>query len=113
MTDIAKKHASLTVKNIGKIVEDFATNRVRWTRPRDQTGKPKENRRNVHLGDWATYLKNQARTDADGSLRLSNCEFTVDDDVRGAFTDDELAELQRDDFEARKKAVRREKQHGK
>ncbi len=72
-SDIVNKHTlvdmPLTVKQLAVIVEDFATHRVRWTRPRDKQGKPIGNRRNVHLGNWAAYCKKQRGTDADGFPR--------------------------------------------
>lgn len=60
-TEIVSKHTPaempLTVKQLTPILEDYAVNRVRWTRPAGKDGKPRPNRRNVHLTDWLAYVE--------------------------------------------------------
>ncbi len=53
------EHVALTsIKEITKVLEDFRTNGVRWTRPPSQTkGAPHPRRRSVHLVDWDRYVK--------------------------------------------------------
>lgn len=75
MTSHTPENAGITVKHVSKIVGDFTANRVRWTRPTDKQGKPIVNRRSVHLGDWAGYLKRQAGTDEEGFPRLGDAEI--------------------------------------
>ena len=49
--------ALTTIKEITKVLEDFPTNRVRWTRPPSKaSGVPHPQRRSVHLVDWETYV---------------------------------------------------------
>ena len=48
---------TLTAKMLSALVEDYSKNRVRWTRPiSEKTGKPHQQRRSVHLGDWIRYV---------------------------------------------------------
>ena len=48
---------SLTHKDLTRILEDYAANQIRWTRPLGKDGKPRRNRRNVHLADWLAYIE--------------------------------------------------------
>ncbi|MBI5863437.1 MAG: hypothetical protein HZB38_02775 [Planctomycetes bacterium] len=77
--DILAKHTPadlpVSMKELGTIIENFHTNRVRWTRPLGKNGQPVPNRRNVHLGDWSAYLKRRADPESDGFPRLSETEF--------------------------------------
>lgn len=46
-----------TIKEILKVLKDFPTNRVRWTRPPSKkTGTPHPQRRSIHLVDWKEYV---------------------------------------------------------
>lgn len=64
--------ALTTIKEVTKVLEDFPTNRVRWTRPPGKTsGAPHPKRRSVHLVDWEAYvdrLKNQGPTTSEESI---------------------------------------------
>jgi hypothetical protein len=64
----------LTPKKVAMIVEDYENNRVRWTRPIGRNGKPMQNRRSVHMGDWAEYCKKQTGIDAEGFSPLAKGE---------------------------------------
>ncbi len=63
----------ITSKEIVAIVEDYGTNRVRWTRPFGKSGRPTMNRRSIHLADWAEYLKRRKPTN--DFPRLSEAEI--------------------------------------
>lgn len=78
--DVLTKHMpadlSILMKQLGTILEDYRTNRIRWTRPLGKNGQPMRNRRSVHLGDWAAYIaKRQANPESDGFPRLSETEL--------------------------------------
>ncbi len=77
--DILAKHTpaelAISMKELGTILEDYDTNRVRWTRPRGKNGQPVPNRRSVHLGDWVAYSKRRTNPESDGFPRLSPTEL--------------------------------------
>jgi len=60
-SDIVSKHAPaalcLTIKQLTQILEDYPTNRIRWTRPPGKKGNPRPNRRSVHLADFFDYVE--------------------------------------------------------
>lgn len=64
-SEIVSKHTPtsipVTSKELPGILEDFATNRVKWTRPPGKDGKPRSNRRNVHLTEWLDYIRRRER----------------------------------------------------
>ena len=78
VTDIVSDHTPpselITPRDVGRIVEDYVTNRIRWSRPRDKRGRPIPNRRVIHLVDWYEYMKRLAGTNPDGSPRVSEEE---------------------------------------
>lgn len=55
----------LSERRLRTIIEDYTTNRIRWTRPLTKAGKPAQNRRHVHLNDWLDSLRRTCGT-ADG-----------------------------------------------
>lgn len=59
---ILTKHAPdwLTERKLTALLEDFQTCRIRWTRPLTRAGKPRSNRRNVHLSDFLNFLNQHA-----------------------------------------------------
>lgn len=70
MATILAEHAGelrgdLTERRLRTIIEDHATNRIRWTRPLTKDGKRAQNRRHVHLNDWLDWLRRTCGT-ADG-----------------------------------------------
>lgn len=77
--DILAEHTpaalSVSMKELGTILEDYHTNRVRWTRPLGRNGQPMRNRRSVHLGDWTAYVKRRLPAEEDGFPRLSETEL--------------------------------------
>jgi hypothetical protein len=77
--DILAEHTpdalSVSMKELGTILEDYHTNRVRWTRPLGKNGQPKRNRRSVHLGDWTAYVKRRVPAEEDGFPRLTEAEL--------------------------------------
>jgi hypothetical protein len=77
--DILAKHTPadlpISMKELRTILEDYDTNRVRWTRPLAKNGQPVPNRRSVHLGDWVAYLKRRTNPESDGFPRLSATEL--------------------------------------
>ncbi|MEW6200046.1 MAG: hypothetical protein AB1601_15455 [Planctomycetota bacterium] len=77
--DILAKHTpaelKISIKELGTILEDYHTNRVRWTRPLGRNGHPVPNRRNVHLGDWTAYVKRRLPAEEDGFPRLTEAEL--------------------------------------
>lgn len=79
MADIPAKHTpaalSVSMKELGTILEDYHTNRVRWTRPLDKNGQPIRNRRSVHLGDWTAYVKRRLPAEEDGFPQLTEAEL--------------------------------------
>ena len=69
-----------TIKEITKVLEDFPTNKVRWTRPPSKkSGAPHPQRRSVHLVDWETYVDRlkhpRAAADEVGFQDLSPAEI--------------------------------------
>lgn len=87
--------ALATIKEISRVIEDFSANSVRWTRPLSKnTGTPHPQRRRVHLSDWLAYV-NRSKT---------RPSLTTD---RG---DPDLAPAE---IDARKAAVRRDREAGK
>ncbi len=68
----------ISLKKLPTILQDFAANRVRWTRPRDKSGQPIPNRRSVHLADWLQYIDDQkcrvANSGDDGWPAMSEAE---------------------------------------
>ena len=61
MATILAKHcdeiALTTIKEMIRVLEEFSTNRVSWTRPLSKkTGDPHPQRRSVHLADWERYV---------------------------------------------------------
>jgi len=78
-TDILTEHTpaalSVSMKELGTILEDYHVNRIRWTRPLGKSRQPMRNRRSVHLGDWTAYVKRRVPADADGFPRLSEAEL--------------------------------------
>lgn len=84
----------LTVKQLTAIIRDYATAKIRWTRPTGKDGEPRPNRRNVHLTDWLAYVE---RRQADG--------FGAEDEAWPVVSEDETAE--------RTDAIRRQKSAGK
>lgn len=56
----------ISKKQLNAIVENYAENRVRWTRPLGRDGKPRPIRRSVHLADWAAYVDRRTGTDDAG-----------------------------------------------
>ena len=84
MTTILAKHcedvAVTTTKALTKVLENFSTNRVRWTRPLSKkTGAPHRQRRSVHLADWEHFVDRQKRqgpgTSDDGFPNLAPGEI--------------------------------------
>ncbi len=77
--DVLVKHTpaalSVSMKELGTILEDYHTNRVRWTRPLGKNGQPIRNRRSVHLGDWTAYVKRRLPAEEDGFPRLTEAEL--------------------------------------
>lgn len=77
--DILAEHTpaalSVSMKELGTILEDYHTNRVRWTRPLGKNGQPMRNRRSVHLGDWTAYVKRRSPAEEDGFPRLTEAEL--------------------------------------
>lgn len=65
------KLADLNDKKVGRIVENFDVNRVRWSRPSSRAGTLIKNRRLVHLGDWNDYEARQIGTHSDGWPRTT------------------------------------------
>lgn len=50
--------ALTSIKEIRKVLENFPTNRVRWTRPPSKkTGSPHPQRLSVHLVDWEQHVE--------------------------------------------------------
>lgn len=48
----------LSERQLVQIIEDYSTNKVRWTRPLTMiTGKPNGRRREIHLVDWLEYVE--------------------------------------------------------
>ncbi|MCK6458102.1 MAG: hypothetical protein L6Q92_16430 [Phycisphaerae bacterium] len=79
-TDILATHTPvglpITMDRLVAIIEDYDSNRVRWTRPRAKNGRPMRNRRSVHVGDWAQYVKRRLPPrDADGYPTLTKAEI--------------------------------------
>lgn len=78
-SDILTKHTpaalSVSMKELGTILKDYDTNRVRWTRPLGKNGRPVPNRRSVHLGDWVAYLRRRTNPESEGFPRLSETEL--------------------------------------
>jgi hypothetical protein len=64
----------ITWRKLPRILNDYATNRVRWTRPRAKSGRPVPNRRSLHLGDWTAYLKRRT-PELGGFPQLSEAEL--------------------------------------
>ena len=57
---IAEHCESLSIvspKQVTKLLDDFPSNAVRWTRPLSRHGSPHPQRRNVHLVDWEKFAK--------------------------------------------------------
>ena len=77
LNDHTPKKLVLTAKRQTVILENFSDHRIRWTRPEDKAGKPIENRRNVHLGDWISFCDKWAETDGEGFPRLSDSEVNT------------------------------------
>lgn len=50
-----QEHLSST--ELKRLSEDYSTKRIRWTRPFKDDGTPSQNRRSIHAGDWARYIK--------------------------------------------------------
>lgn len=79
VTDILAKHTPvdlvISMKELGTILEDYNTNRIRWTRPLGKNGQPIRNRRSVHLGDWTAYVKRLLPAGEDGFPRLTKAEL--------------------------------------
>lgn len=66
---------AISMKELGTILEDYNTNRIRWTPPLGKNGQPMRNRRSVHLGDWTAYVKWRLPDEADGFPRLTEAEL--------------------------------------
>lgn len=98
LVDIVNKHTpkevSITDKEIITILEDYEDNRIRWMRPAGKDGRPRQNRRNVHLSDWLAYVEQRYA----GVLAGHNEDWPV---------------VSEDEIEDRKDAVRRQKLTGK
>ncbi|MFQ5807429.1 MAG: hypothetical protein ACE5I3_13355, partial [Phycisphaerae bacterium] len=96
--DIVSKHTPakmpLTAKQLTQVLEDYGTNHIRWTRPAGRDGKPRKNRRSIHVTDWLAYVERQR---ASGVAADENGWPTV--------SSDEIAE--------RADAIRRQKPAGK
>lgn len=65
----------ISMDRLVAIIEDYDANRVRWTRPRTKNGRPRQNRRSVHLGDWAAYVNRRLAAEKDGFPRLTEAEI--------------------------------------
>jgi len=63
------------VKELGRILENYAETRVRWTRPAGKDGKPRLNRRLVHAGDWAAHVARCRGMNAVGEPRDDPAEI--------------------------------------
>jgi hypothetical protein len=78
-SDVLARHTPadlpISMKELGTILADYDTNRVRWTRPLGKNGQPMRNRRSVHLGDWTAYVKRRSPNEADGFPRLTDAEL--------------------------------------
>lgn len=61
LTAIVTRHSPveppLTKKQIVRILEDYGTNKIRWTRPLGKDGEPRSNRRSIHLADWLDFVE--------------------------------------------------------
>jgi len=75
LTKFTPPELSVTMKELVRILTDYHTNRVRWTRPFDKKGRPIPNRRSVHLNDWAAYVKRRMPADEKIWPRLSEAEL--------------------------------------
>jgi hypothetical protein len=77
--DILAEHTpvdpAISMKELGTILEEYGTNRVRWTRPLGKNGQPMRNRRRVHLGDWTAYVKRRLPAEEDGFPRMTEAEL--------------------------------------
>lgn len=56
---------TITAKMLGETVEKYTANHIRWTRPMSKSGEPHPKRRNVHLGDWLSYIKRYSQQNGD------------------------------------------------
>ena len=65
-------------KALGLIVEDFTTNKIRWTRPKTKNGKPHSKRRSVHIVDWMKYVEKSDCVDTEGFPCLTNEEIEAE-----------------------------------
>jgi hypothetical protein len=84
---------NMPVRDVVKVIESYAVNHVRWTRPLGDNGKPHPKRRNVHLGDWHEYVKRQtAPADPSPAAPLA---ANTDPQVAGTFSTAELDALDR------------------
>jgi hypothetical protein len=97
VTEILNKHTppdlDINMKRLIKILEDFQQTRVRWTRPKGPDGQPWEFRRSVHLADWIAFCERfQQGAGAAGEYWPSTTE---------------------EELQARAKAIRSGKGHGK
>jgi len=94
---IADHCAEIGIKSpreVVRVVEDYETYHIRWTRPRSRhTNRPLLQRRSVHLADWLTFAARRS-TNRD---RVSN---------EKGFPD-----IHPDEIEARTRAVRRSAKH--
>lgn len=75
LADHTPAELAISMKELGTIIEDYHTNRVRWTRPLGKDGRPIPNRRSVHLGDWTAYVKRRLPAEEDGFPRLTEAEL--------------------------------------
>ena len=66
LTDFTPENLFISLKKLAQIVEDYAQNRVRWTRPLKRDGEPNPRRRAVHIPDWAAYCANRKKLDSEG-----------------------------------------------
>ncbi len=76
MTEHTPTEVKVTAKELPKLLRDYAANRVRWTRPRGQDGKPRRNRLLVHLADWTAYIERRNGLDAEGFPRMTESEVS-------------------------------------
>jgi hypothetical protein len=80
LSDHQPEGDTLKARDLITIVEDHKHNEIRWTRPCGKDGKPRPNRRCIHLADWLSYIKRRHRAKTDGWPTVSEEERTEQQD---------------------------------
>lgn len=60
---VLKEHAPADVtthKELIALLRDFASTRVKWTRPPGRSGEPRKNRLSIHIADWIGYVSRRS-----------------------------------------------------